>query len=687
MTKDQNTDDNEAEHEARNSNVADLQSAVAKEENASEGKEEGTNNNGGENDDGDEFEDAEEPLVQESKKREFPSRVQDATTINVEPPTSRQRLENGHPVAQPTNGMQIGNVQQQQAGAFGSGINQHMILQQQQQQAMTNQMFQKQQQQQQNQQQQTQLMQQQQQQQLQQPQGGNTDPSAADASATAGRAAMGNVVPAGQSAAIRERQLAQMGIGGLPDNAAAMQQHLFQQQLLMGGNPFGAQGQLAHLGMAGGNPAGLSMAPFLPPDQQRRGFPSGFQGPGAFVPGAPAGAPPGTIMTQTGAPPGAGAARTPMAPGSVVPGAGNPFTMSQPPRPSNNNIIGTPVDPSGREATANMQGVQGIGVGGPGVGAPVVGTPGVGMAGLGASVMPGGAAPGMAPGIGGPMGAPVGGAPGPGAPGVGAPVLDHSAMPFGGLGRAGMVPGMVPGMGGFGGLPMPDAALQQMMLQRGGALTDPDAIRQRMMFTGGMPPGAAAAGFRPGFLAAGGGRINNMGPDLRGLAGLQSQTPAMSLSLACDDEHLSEYQILVRKQLEVFEAQPEDVESNTQGRKKQVSLGQVGIRCKHCASLPLRQRGRGAVYYPAKLQGVYQAAQNMASSHLCESCQCIDNQLKQELKTLRERRDTASGGKQYWADGARALGLVEAEDGLRITNSANASNNAKLRQQSQEVTI
>lgn len=47
------------------------------------------------------------------------------------------------------------------------------------------------------------------------------------------------------------------------------------------------------------------------------------------------------------------------------------------------------------------------------------------------------------------------------------------------------------------------------------------------------------------------------------------------LSLSCDDEQLSEYQMLVRKQLEIFEAQPEDVESNTQGRKKQVVLGQV----------------------------------------------------------------------------------------------------------------
>ena len=77
----------------------------------------------------------------------------------------------------------------------------------------------------------------------------------------------------------------------------------------------------------------------------------------------------------------------------------------------------------------------------------------------------------------------------------------------------------------------------------------------------------------------------------------------ISLSLSIDNNMLSEYQLLVRQQLEIFEAGPEDVESNTQGRKKQVVVGQVGLRCRHCAPFPLRARGRGAVYYPAKLNG------------------------------------------------------------------------------------
>ena len=126
---------------------------------------------------------------------------------------------------------------------------------------------------------------------------------------------------------------------------------------------------------------------------------------------------------------------------------------------------------------------------------------------------------------------------------------------------------------------------------------------------------------------------------------------------------------MVRQQLELFEATANDIECNTQGRKKPVVLHQVGLRCFHCSYLPLRSRGRGAVYYPAKLQGIYQAAQNMALSHLITSCPKISPNMKNELNGLRERRDNANGGKQYWADGCRALGVMETEnDGLRLSN-------------------
>jgi len=156
------------------------------------------------------------------------------------------------------------------------------------------------------------------------------------------------------------------------------------------------------------------------------------------------------------------------------------------------------------------------------------------------------------------------------------------------------------------------------------------------------------------------------------------------LALQCDADQLSDYQILVRQQLELFEATTADVKCNTQGRKKPVVLGQVGLRCRHCAALPLRARGRGAVYYPTKLDGIYQAAQNMAVSHLCQSCLQIPGGIKEELKKLRERRDNASGGKQYWADSCRAQLVIETENnGLRFHHPQQAESHDQQQHQPQ----
>jgi hypothetical protein len=142
--------------------------------------------------------------------------------------------------------------------------------------------------------------------------------------------------------------------------------------------------------------------------------------------------------------------------------------------------------------------------------------------------------------------------------------------------------------------------------------------------------------------------------------------PPFVLYISCDDESLSDYQCLVRKQIELFEATVEDVESNAQGRNRPIVLGQVGIRCRHCSMLPPKHRERGAIYYPAKLQGIYQAAQNLAVAHLGTHCLQIPAEIRDQLTMLRERKSSAGGGKKYWADGVRVLGVLEGRDGLRF---------------------
>ena len=44
--------------------------------------------------------------------------------------------------------------------------------------------------------------------------------------------------------------------------------------------------------------------------------------------------------------------------------------------------------------------------------------------------------------------------------------------------------------------------------------------------------------------------------------------------------------------------------------------------------------------------------------------------IKSELQRLRDKRDNASGGKQYWADGCVAMGVYETDSGLRMKSTS-----------------
>ena len=142
-----------------------------------------------------------------------------------------------------------------------------------------------------------------------------------------------------------------------------------------------------------------------------------------------------------------------------------------------------------------------------------------------------------------------------------------------------------------------------------------------------------------------------------------------------DPQVLSEFQCLLRQQVEYFAVGPEDASVTAQGRNKPVRLGQVGIRCVHCAHLPPKRRQRGAVYFPAKLLSIYQSVQNMSVNHFTEGrCVHLPGPVQTELTTLKDKKCYVhGGGKQYWANTAESLGVTEADDGLEFSNAAAAS--------------
>lgn len=49
---------------------------------------------------------------------------------------------------------------------------------------------------------------------------------------------------------------------------------------------------------------------------------------------------------------------------------------------------------------------------------------------------------------------------------------------------------------------------------------------------------------------------------------------------------------------------------------------------------------------------------------MIQACQNLPPLIREDLKKLRERKDNACGGKKYWADGCKALGVIEKEEGL-----------------------
>jgi hypothetical protein len=134
-----------------------------------------------------------------------------------------------------------------------------------------------------------------------------------------------------------------------------------------------------------------------------------------------------------------------------------------------------------------------------------------------------------------------------------------------------------------------------------------------------------------------------------------------------DDFYLTEYQCLLRQQIELFEATISDVQASAQGRNSPIKVGQVGIRCVHCKMLHVKCRARGAVYFPRSIDGIYQVAQNLTKIHLCSGCSRVPESLKKKLLDLSKVNKRASGGKRYWNERVRELGIYEDGKELRFT--------------------
>jgi hypothetical protein len=133
-----------------------------------------------------------------------------------------------------------------------------------------------------------------------------------------------------------------------------------------------------------------------------------------------------------------------------------------------------------------------------------------------------------------------------------------------------------------------------------------------------------------------------------------------------DVQLLSVRQVFFRQQLEIFSATEIESFTHARGRNKRIHFGQVGIRCRHCAHMSVVTRQKGSNYFPSALAGLYQAAQNMCTTHLQTGvCTAMPELIQQEFTRLLSMPKACSGsGRKYWAQSAQKFGLVDTDHGI-----------------------
>lgn len=131
-----------------------------------------------------------------------------------------------------------------------------------------------------------------------------------------------------------------------------------------------------------------------------------------------------------------------------------------------------------------------------------------------------------------------------------------------------------------------------------------------------------------------------------------------------DDPHwLSEMQCYVRSDMvEVFSFKKKDSLDGYAGRKEP-GIGQVGIRCVFCKTLPRAERSGGCLYFPDSIASIHTKVGDMIRLHF-PNCPAMPDDVKPTFRSLRGFGAKADGdAQQYWIDAARDIGLGDVPTG------------------------
>eukprot|EP00934_Nitzschia_sp_Nitz4_P001414 Nitzschia sp. Nitz4//scaffold151_size53849//17389//19320//NITZ4_006718-RA/size53849-processed-gene-0.58-mRNA-1//1//CDS//3329537129//1414//frame0 len=142
-------------------------------------------------------------------------------------------------------------------------------------------------------------------------------------------------------------------------------------------------------------------------------------------------------------------------------------------------------------------------------------------------------------------------------------------------------------------------------------------------------------------------------------------TGTMSLAMEeSDHEWLSDLNCFIRKHcVEVFSA--EDIDVSHSSKRGRIAPRQVGIRCCFCSHLPSKEKAVAAVSFPTSIAGIYESVKRWQRVHL-EICESVPQDKRDQLALLSKTNVWVPTTRQYWTDSAKALGLVDTNEGIRF---------------------
>jgi len=139
----------------------------------------------------------------------------------------------------------------------------------------------------------------------------------------------------------------------------------------------------------------------------------------------------------------------------------------------------------------------------------------------------------------------------------------------------------------------------------------------------------------------------------------------ISLAIPEDKDWLSDTDYFVRRNLEVFCASHDDVLSAQ--TDNEITIGQVGIRCIHCASTSEGACGH-AVKFPFSTDSIYEGAMDLQKLHLV-SCINLPANISQEIANLKTSASLSSVSKRYYIIAAKELGIIDTPEGMRMSRN------------------